>query len=142
MEKNVVLKNSKLKCKAYLVGTVPKGALTNLRPTFSSHDDDDASPHQQGIHGIHTDRKKSVVLKNSKLKSKGILAGTVHKGASTNLRDTFSGHDDDDNSYQHGIPGIPTDGKIVLLKNSKLKSKVYLVGTVHISKQSAETVKK
>ncbi|KAI3933136.1 hypothetical protein MKW92_002292 [Papaver armeniacum] len=76
------------------------------------------------------------------LSSKGYLVGTVHKGASTNLRATFSGDDDDDNPYQHGIPGIPTDGKVVLLKNSKLKSKVYLVGTVHISKQSAETVKK
>ncbi|XP_026413104.1 traB domain-containing protein-like [Papaver somniferum] len=52
-------------------------------------------------------------------------------------------YDDDDTShYQHGIPGIPTDGKVVLLKNSKLKSNVYLVGTNHMSKESADTVKK
>ncbi|KAI3944239.1 hypothetical protein MKW98_016469 [Papaver atlanticum] len=49
---------------------------------------------------------------------------------------------DDTSHYQHGIPGIPTDGKVVVLKNSKFNSEVYLVGTVHISKQSAETVKK
>ncbi|KAI3906832.1 hypothetical protein MKW92_010647 [Papaver armeniacum] len=55
---------------------------------------------------------------------------------------TVSGHGDDVSHYQHGIPGIPTDGKVLLLKNSKLGSEVYLVGTNHISKQSAETVKK
>ncbi|KAI3878330.1 hypothetical protein MKX03_021790, partial [Papaver bracteatum] len=55
---------------------------------------------------------------------------------------TVSGHGDDANHYQHGIPGIPTDGKVVLLKNSKLGSEIYLVGTNHISKHSAETVKK
>ncbi|KAI3878327.1 hypothetical protein MKX03_021787, partial [Papaver bracteatum] len=49
---------------------------------------------------------------------------------------------EDTSHYQHGIPGIPTDGKVVLLKNSKLKSEVYLVGTDHFSKESAETVKK
>ncbi|KAI3866671.1 hypothetical protein MKX03_034861, partial [Papaver bracteatum] len=43
--------------------------------------------------------------------------------------------------YQHGIPGIPTDGKVVLLKNSSNAAQIYLVGTNHISKQSAETVK-
>ncbi|MCL7025209.1 hypothetical protein MKW94_027805 [Papaver nudicaule] len=63
-----------------------------------------------------------------------------------NPRVTSSGHGDDDDDdtkmYQHGIPEIPTDGKVALLKNSKLKSEVYLIGTVHISKQSAETVKK
>ncbi|MCL7051295.1 hypothetical protein MKW94_023741 [Papaver nudicaule] len=57
-----------------------------------------------------------------------------------NSRARFSGHNNA--SPYHDIPGIPTDGKVVLLKNSKLKSKVYLVGTVHTSKQSAETVKK
>ncbi|XP_026449321.1 uncharacterized protein LOC113349562 isoform X2 [Papaver somniferum] len=55
---------------------------------------------------------------------------------------TVSGHGDDVSHYQHGIPGIPTDGKVVLLKNSKLGSEAYLVGTNHISKHSAETVKK
>ncbi|MCL7037121.1 hypothetical protein MKW94_004829 [Papaver nudicaule] len=44
--------------------------------------------------------------------------------------------------YQHGIPGIPTDGKVVLLQNSKTGSQVYLVGTCHVSKESAELVKK
>ncbi|MCL7037120.1 hypothetical protein MKW94_004828, partial [Papaver nudicaule] len=44
--------------------------------------------------------------------------------------------------YQHGIPGIPTDGKVVLLKNSNNGSQIYLVGTCHISKASAELVKK
>ncbi|KAI3952249.1 hypothetical protein MKW98_005944, partial [Papaver atlanticum] len=44
--------------------------------------------------------------------------------------------------YQHGIPGIPTDGKVVLLKNSNNEAQIYLVGTVHICKQSVETVKK
>ncbi|KAI3944237.1 hypothetical protein MKW98_016467 [Papaver atlanticum] len=55
---------------------------------------------------------------------------------------TVSGDGGDANPYEHGIPGIPTDGKVVLLKNSKLGSEVYLVGTVHISEQSAETVRK
>ncbi|KAI3914185.1 hypothetical protein MKW92_002778, partial [Papaver armeniacum] len=44
--------------------------------------------------------------------------------------------------YQHGIPGIPSDGKVVLLKNSSNGSQVYLVGTVHYSKESTQTVKK
>ncbi|RZC66052.1 hypothetical protein C5167_009740 [Papaver somniferum] len=43
--------------------------------------------------------------------------------------------------YQHGIPGIPTDGKVVLLKNSSNGALLYLIGTAHGSKQSAETVK-
>ncbi|KAI3889769.1 hypothetical protein MKW92_028889 [Papaver armeniacum] len=48
----------------------------------------------------------------------------------------------DETHYQHGIPGIPTDGKVVLLRNSSNGAQLYLVGTVHVSKQSAETVKK
>ncbi|KAI3877288.1 hypothetical protein MKX03_024223, partial [Papaver bracteatum] len=44
--------------------------------------------------------------------------------------------------YQHGIPGIPTDGKVVRLKNSYNGAQLYLIGTVHVSKKSAETVKK
>ncbi|KAI3926153.1 hypothetical protein MKW98_028289, partial [Papaver atlanticum] len=44
--------------------------------------------------------------------------------------------------YQHGIPGIPNDGKVVLLKNSSNGSQVYLVGTVHYCKESTQTVKK
>ncbi|RZC84664.1 hypothetical protein C5167_047448 [Papaver somniferum] len=35
--------------------------------------------------------------------------------------------------YQHGIPGIPTDGKVVLLKNSSNGALIYLVGTNHHS---------
>ncbi|MCL7024608.1 hypothetical protein MKW94_023742 [Papaver nudicaule] len=117
---------------------------------------DGASPFQHGIPGILTDGKV-VQLKNSKLKSKVHLFQTRDKKESKlssifngfrlffpNLGATSSVHDDDDDTklYQHGIPGIPTDGKVALLKNSKLKSLVYLIGTVHISKQSAETVKK
>ncbi|KAI3945686.1 hypothetical protein MKW98_022960 [Papaver atlanticum] len=48
----------------------------------------------------------------------------------------------DETHYQHGIPGIPTDGKVVLLKNSNNGAQIYLIGTCHVSKQSAETVKK
>ncbi|KAI3877281.1 hypothetical protein MKX03_024216 [Papaver bracteatum] len=48
----------------------------------------------------------------------------------------------DETHYQHGIPGIPTDGKVVLLKNSNNGAQIYLIGTIHVSKQSAETVKK
>ncbi|KAI3846451.1 hypothetical protein MKW92_042923 [Papaver armeniacum] len=44
--------------------------------------------------------------------------------------------------YQHGIPGIPSDGKVIKLKNSNTGGQLYLVGTVHVSKKSAETVKK
>ncbi|MCL7037123.1 hypothetical protein MKW94_004831 [Papaver nudicaule] len=44
--------------------------------------------------------------------------------------------------YQHGIPEIPTDGRVVLLQNSKTGALVYLVGTVHVCKESAELVKK
>ncbi|RZC44183.1 hypothetical protein C5167_037128 [Papaver somniferum] len=47
----------------------------------------------------------------------------------------------DEIHYQHGIPGIPTDGKVVLLNNSSNGAQIYLIGTVHGSKQSAETVK-
>ncbi|KAI3871809.1 hypothetical protein MKW92_026289 [Papaver armeniacum] len=62
----------------------------------------------------------------------------------TNLRSVFppSSSEQDETHYQHGIPGIPTDGKVVLLKNSNNGAQIYLVGTVHISEQSAETVKK
>ncbi|RZC44180.1 hypothetical protein C5167_037126 [Papaver somniferum] len=49
---------------------------------------------------------------------------------------------DETSHYQHGIPGIPTDGKVVLLKNSNNGAQIYLVGTVHIRKESAEIVKK
>ncbi|KAI3877287.1 hypothetical protein MKX03_024222 [Papaver bracteatum] len=49
---------------------------------------------------------------------------------------------DETSHYQHGIPGIPTDGKVVLLKNSNNGAQIYLIGTNHVSKQSAETVKK
>ncbi|KAI3867268.1 hypothetical protein MKW98_001702 [Papaver atlanticum] len=49
---------------------------------------------------------------------------------------------DETSHYQHGIPGIPTDGKVVLLKNSNNGALLYLVGTNHHSKHSAETVKK
>ncbi|KAI3877292.1 hypothetical protein MKX03_024227, partial [Papaver bracteatum] len=48
----------------------------------------------------------------------------------------------DETHYQHGIPGIPTDGKVVLLKNSNNGAQIYLVGTNHFSKQSAQLVKK
>ncbi|KAI3862480.1 hypothetical protein MKX03_011568, partial [Papaver bracteatum] len=48
---------------------------------------------------------------------------------------------DETSHYQHGIPGIPTDGKVVLLKNSNNGALLYLVGTNHHSKHSAETVK-
>ncbi|KAI3871816.1 hypothetical protein MKW92_026296 [Papaver armeniacum] len=41
--------------------------------------------------------------------------------------------------YQHGIPGIPS--KVVLLMNSNNGALVYLIGTVHGSKKSVETVK-
>ncbi|KAI3991916.1 hypothetical protein MKX01_012861 [Papaver californicum] len=46
------------------------------------------------------------------------------------------------NYYTHDIPGIPNDGKVVLLNNSKTGSQVYLVGTIHVSQESADTVKK
>ncbi|KAI3871631.1 hypothetical protein MKW92_025389 [Papaver armeniacum] len=63
----------------------------------------------------------------------------------TNLRSIFhrrpSSSAQDETHYQHGIPGIPTDGKVVLLKNSNNGAQIYLVGTVHGSEQSAETVK-
>ncbi|KAI3945679.1 hypothetical protein MKW98_022953 [Papaver atlanticum] len=41
--------------------------------------------------------------------------------------------------YQHGIPGIPTDGKVFLLKNSDTGSQIYLVGTNHIEQTEKET---
>ncbi|KAI3856208.1 hypothetical protein MKX03_027790, partial [Papaver bracteatum] len=44
--------------------------------------------------------------------------------------------------YQHGIPGIPNDGKVVLLQNSSNGSQLYLVGTVHRYKETTQTVKK
>ncbi|KAI3979471.1 hypothetical protein MKX01_001663 [Papaver californicum] len=44
--------------------------------------------------------------------------------------------------YNHGIPGIPNDGKVVLLGNSITGSQVYLIGVLHGTKESAETVKK
>ncbi|KAI3973668.1 hypothetical protein MKW92_050653 [Papaver armeniacum] len=64
----------------------------------------------------------------------------------TNLRSIFhrrrpSSSAQDETHYQHGIPGIPTDGKVVLLKNSSNGAQIYLIGTVHGSEQSAETVK-
>ncbi|KAI3914653.1 hypothetical protein MKW92_006726 [Papaver armeniacum] len=46
------------------------------------------------------------------------------------------------NNYPHDLPGIPNDGKVVLLNNSKTGSQVYLVGTIHVSQESADTVKK
>ncbi|KAI3968600.1 hypothetical protein MKW92_028130 [Papaver armeniacum] len=46
------------------------------------------------------------------------------------------------NNYPHDLPGIPNDGKVVLLNNSKTGSQVYVVGTIHVSKESADTVKK
>ncbi|KAI3871818.1 hypothetical protein MKW92_026298 [Papaver armeniacum] len=48
----------------------------------------------------------------------------------------------DETHYQHGIFGIPTDGKVVLLKNSNTGSQVYLVGTNHFCKESPQFVKK
>lgn len=42
----------------------------------------------------------------------------------------------------HGLPGIPKDGKVVLLKNSKTGAKVYLVGTDHSTQESVRTVRK
>ncbi|KAI3856204.1 hypothetical protein MKX03_027786 [Papaver bracteatum] len=54
-------------------------------------------------------------------------------------KSSSSGHPD---HYQHGIPGTPSDGKVVLLKNSTNGSQVYLVGTVHYCKESTQTVKK
>ncbi|KAI3945682.1 hypothetical protein MKW98_022956, partial [Papaver atlanticum] len=66
----------------------------------------------------------------------------------TNLRSIFHQRSPSSNyaqletsHYQHGIPGIPTDGKVVLLKNSCNGAQLYLTGTNHFSKQSAETVK-
>ncbi|KAI3871629.1 hypothetical protein MKW92_025387 [Papaver armeniacum] len=47
----------------------------------------------------------------------------------------------DETHYQHGIPGIPTDGKVVLLNNSTNGAQIYLIGTLHGSNQSAEIVK-
>ncbi|KAI3899972.1 hypothetical protein MKW92_040463, partial [Papaver armeniacum] len=52
---------------------------------------------------------------------------------------TSSGKQD---RYQHGIPGIPNDGKVVLLKNSSNGAQVYLVGTIHYYKESTQIVKK
>ncbi|KAI3871814.1 hypothetical protein MKW92_026294 [Papaver armeniacum] len=48
----------------------------------------------------------------------------------------------DETHYQHDIPGIPIDGRVVLLKNSYNGAQLYLIGAVHGSNQSAETVKK
>ncbi|KAI3926157.1 hypothetical protein MKW98_028293, partial [Papaver atlanticum] len=52
---------------------------------------------------------------------------------------SYSGQPD---HYQHGIPGIPNDEKVVLLKNSSNGAQVYLVGTVHRYKETTQTVKK
>ncbi|KAI3926156.1 hypothetical protein MKW98_028292, partial [Papaver atlanticum] len=52
---------------------------------------------------------------------------------------SFSGQHD---HYQHGIPEIPSDGKVVLLKNSSNGSQVYLVGIIHDYKETTQTVKK
>ncbi|RZC66050.1 hypothetical protein C5167_009746 [Papaver somniferum] len=67
-------------------------------------------------------------------------------GFITNLRSIFhrrpsSSAQLETSHYQHGIPGIPTDGKVVLLKNSSNGALLYLIGTVHGSVQGAETVK-
>ncbi|KAI3877293.1 hypothetical protein MKX03_024228, partial [Papaver bracteatum] len=61
------------------------------------------------------------------------------KSTSTCHQQPSSEEEDDTSHYQHGIP---TDGKVVLLWNSSNGAQIYLVGTVHVSKQSAETVKK
>ncbi|MCL7037122.1 hypothetical protein MKW94_004830 [Papaver nudicaule] len=61
-----------------------------------------------------------------------------HQQASSSSSSSAAAQD----HYHHGIPGIPTDGLVVLLQNSKTGSQVYLVGTVHVCKESAELVKK
>ncbi|KAI3942851.1 hypothetical protein MKX01_034705, partial [Papaver californicum] len=48
----------------------------------------------------------------------------------------------DESHYHHGIPGIPTDVKLVLLKNSSNGSQLYLFGTNPAYRESARTVKK
>ncbi|KAI3945680.1 hypothetical protein MKW98_022954 [Papaver atlanticum] len=48
----------------------------------------------------------------------------------------------DENHYQHGVPGIPTNGKLVLLRNSNNGSQLYLLGTNPAYRESARTVKK
>ncbi|KAI3926154.1 hypothetical protein MKW98_028290 [Papaver atlanticum] len=58
---------------------------------------------------------------------------------SSSSSSTSSGKHD---HYQHGIPGIPSDGKVVLLKNSSTGAQVYLVGTIHYYKESTQIVKK
>ncbi|KAI3877286.1 hypothetical protein MKX03_024221, partial [Papaver bracteatum] len=65
-----------------------------------------------------------------------------NKSRKSHEQPSSSSAQDETSHYQHGIPGIPTDGKVVLLKNSNNGAQVYIVGTIHISKQSAETVKK
>ncbi|RZC66053.1 hypothetical protein C5167_009739 [Papaver somniferum] len=48
----------------------------------------------------------------------------------------------DETHYQHGVPGIPTDGKLVLLRNSNNGSQLYLLGTNPAYRESARTIKK
>ncbi|KAI3871812.1 hypothetical protein MKW92_026292 [Papaver armeniacum] len=64
------------------------------------------------------------------------------KSRKSHEQPSSSSTQDETSHYQHGIPGIPTDGKVVLLNNSSNGAQLYLIGTVHGSKQSAETVKK
>ncbi|MCL7029360.1 hypothetical protein MKW94_001820, partial [Papaver nudicaule] len=49
---------------------------------------------------------------------------------------------DQTSHYQHGIPRIPTDDKVVILQNSNNGAQVYLVGTCHFCKESPQLVKK
>ncbi|XP_026393148.1 traB domain-containing protein-like [Papaver somniferum] len=74
------------------------------------------------------------------------ICNYLFRGFITNLRSIFhrrpsSSAQLETSHYQHGIPGIPTDGKVVLLKNSSNGALLYLIGTVHGSVQGAETVK-
>ncbi|XP_026390377.1 traB domain-containing protein-like [Papaver somniferum] len=64
------------------------------------------------------------------------------KSRKSHQQPSSSSAENEPSHYQHGIPGIPTDGKVVLLMNSSNGAQIYLIGTLHGSKQSAETVKK
>ncbi|KAI3834492.1 hypothetical protein MKW92_011365 [Papaver armeniacum] len=76
------------------------------------------------------------------MSSSKLLRVFKKKSRKSHQQPSSSSSAQDETHYQHDIPGIPIDGRVVLLKNSYNGAQLYLIGAVHGSNQSAETVKK
>ncbi|KAI3895548.1 hypothetical protein MKW92_009174 [Papaver armeniacum] len=125
-----------------VVAAVGMGHMDGIELLWKREEDDNSSVFITVIEGCHVSpvwKTESTCISLPKLVSRQT---TQEQQLKSHQQPSSSSAQHETSHYLHGIPGIPIDGKVVLLNNSNNGAQIYLVGTCHVSKQSAETVKK